>query len=287
MSLFRFILNMLAVFILSCSFALVLCLSFATNSWARLDFDPKTQTGVRLFYSSNFKEAAQALEPSAKGGDLEALMLVLIMRQNGLDGQAPTIDLRPYNNILTISQPILEERLKDGSLARHKAGAYNYALARIHYFALAGGKADVAKAKRLAARAADLGFVPALNFSAYISDQQKRNAEAAFSIEEAAKKGDRLAMYNLGLFYREGRNFAKDDLKAAHWLRQSCNYTPGFARAQNDVGFMYETGRGVTQDSKEAKKWFKLAAEQGYEPAQINLKLKSGQTPQIDTSLVY
>ena len=287
MPLFRFFLNILAIFILSCSFCLVLYFSFTSHAWARLDFDPKTQTGVRLFYSSNFKESFQYLEPAAKGGDLEALMLVLVIRQNGLDGLAPAIDLRPYHSILAISQPSLEERLKDSSLARHKAGAYNYALARINYFALAGGKADAPKAKRLAARAANLGFVPALNFLTYINDQQKRNTEVVLNIEAAAKKGDRLAMYNLGLFYREGRNFTNDDLKAAHWLRQACDYKPGFARAQNEVGFMYETGRGVTQDSKEAQKWFKLAAEQGYEPAQMNLKLKNGQTPQVETNPAY
>ncbi|MGH8120574.1 MAG: tetratricopeptide repeat protein, partial [Gammaproteobacteria bacterium] len=34
---------------------------------------------------------------------------------------------------------------------------------------------------------------------------------------------------------------------------------------------MYETGRVVVQDDKEAVKWYRLAAEQGFAQAQINL----------------
>ena len=34
---------------------------------------------------------------------------------------------------------------------------------------------------------------------------------------------------------------------------------------------MYENGEGVPQDDKEAVKWYRLAAEQGYADAQLNL----------------
>ena len=37
------------------------------------------------------------------------------------------------------------------------------------------------------------------------------------------------------------------------------------------MGVLYEKGKGVPQDYKEAVKWYRLAAEQGYVKAQINL----------------
>ena len=34
---------------------------------------------------------------------------------------------------------------------------------------------------------------------------------------------------------------------------------------------MYAVGQGVPKDGAEAEKWFRLAADQGYAPAQYNL----------------
>ena len=44
----------------------------------------------------------------------------------------------------------------------------------------------------------------------------------------------------------------------------------GDAYAQNNLGSMYESGHGVPQDNKTAVKWYRLAAEQGYTPAQVS-----------------
>ena len=41
--------------------------------------------------------------------------------------------------------------------------------------------------------------------------------------------------------------------------------------AQNNLGHMYFSGEGVPQDEAEAVRWFRLAATQGYAPAQSNL----------------
>jgi hypothetical protein len=45
----------------------------------------------------------------------------------------------------------------------------------------------------------------------------------------------------------------------------------GYAPAQDNLGWMYQKGRGVPQDYKEAVKWYRLAAEQGYAYGQNNL----------------
>ena len=41
--------------------------------------------------------------------------------------------------------------------------------------------------------------------------------------------------------------------------------------AQYNLGYLYDQGRGVPQDYKEANKWYRLAAEQGYASAHLNL----------------
>ena len=43
--------------------------------------------------------------------------------------------------------------------------------------------------------------------------------------------------------------------------------------AQKNLGVAYAKGQGVTQDYQEALKWFRLAAEQGFPPAQCCLAL--------------
>ena len=45
-----------------------------------------------------------------------------------------------------------------------------------------------------------------------------------------------------------------------------------YARAQYLLGLMYVTGRGVPLNHKTAVKWYRLAAAQGYAPAQKNLE---------------
>lgn len=47
--------------------------------------------------------------------------------------------------------------------------------------------------------------------------------------------------------------------------------TQGDPDAQNRLGAAYAHGRGVPKDDGEAVKWYRLAAAQGYTPAQISL----------------
>jgi len=44
----------------------------------------------------------------------------------------------------------------------------------------------------------------------------------------------------------------------------------GYAPAQSSLGLAYEKGQGVPQDYQEAVKWYRLAAAQGNQFAQIN-----------------
>ena len=63
----------------------------------------------------------------------------------------------------------------------------------------------------------------------------------------------------------------------------------GYAMAQVNLGLMYYNGRGVPQDYAQAMKWFRLAADQGYAMAQYNLGTmyaKGQGVPQDDAQAV-
>jgi len=46
------------------------------------------------------------------------------------------------------------------------------------------------------------------------------------------------------------------------WYRLAADQ--GFAFAQVNLGFLYANGRGVPQDDAEAARWFRQAAEKGH-----------------------
>ena len=85
-----------------------------------------------------------------------------------------------------------------------------------------------------------------------------------------AKAGNRLAQYNVGLYYHNGWSGVKQDYQqAAYWYRKSADQ--GYADAQLNLGYLYEKGLGVSQDSQQAVYWYRKAAEQGNVSAMFNL----------------
>ncbi|MGH7875618.1 MAG: tetratricopeptide repeat protein, partial [Candidatus Binatia bacterium] len=60
-----------------------------------------------------------------------------------------------------------------------------------------------------------------------------------------------------------------DYQEAVKWYRLAA--AQGYAPAQSSLGLAYEKGQGVPQDYQEAVKWYRLAAAQGNESAQVNL----------------
>ena len=63
----------------------------------------------------------------------------------------------------------------------------------------------------------------------------------------------------------------------------------GYAPAQFHLGFMYEYGQGMPQDDEQAAHWYRKAAEQGDADAQFSLGILYliGQGVQQDTVLAY
>ncbi|WP_320200980.1 peptidoglycan-binding protein [Agrobacterium sp. rho-13.3] len=89
------------------------------------------------------------------------------------------------------------------------------------------------------------------------------------SLGEAAAKGDRLALFEIGARYTDGRGVAADRAEAAKWYKLSADR--GLAPAQYRLGNMYEKANGVERNLTEAKRYYQLAADQGNAGAMHNL----------------
>jgi uncharacterized protein len=61
----------------------------------------------------------------------------------------------------------------------------------------------------------------------------------------------------------------QDHQEAVKWYRLAA--AQGYAPAEYRLGLAHEKGQGVPQDYHEAVKWYRLAAAQGSEFAQVNL----------------
>ena len=68
--------------------------------------------------------------------------------------------------------------------------------------------------------------------------------------------------------YDNGRGVPKSDAEAVKWYRLAAEQ--GFPPAQNDLGLMYANGTGGPQDDVLAYAWLSLAVEQGNELASEN-----------------
>jgi TPR repeat protein len=72
-----------------------------------------------------------------------------------------------------------------------------------------------------------------------------------------------------------GRGVPQSDAEAVKWFRIAADQ--GYAPAENDLGFLYAEGRGVARDDAEAVKWYRRAADQNFPPAQTSLGMMYAQ----------
>jgi TPR repeat protein len=85
-----------------------------------------------------------------------------------------------------------------------------------------------------------------------------------------AGQGHAEAQFSLGLKCGTGGGgVTENDAEAVRWYRLAAEQ--GYAPAQSNLGLMYANGDGVSEDDVEAVRWYRLAAEQGNAPAQYNL----------------
>jgi TPR repeat protein len=81
------------------------------------------------------------------------------------------------------------------------------------------------------------------------------------ALQDSAERGDREAMFRLGVMYASGRGVAEDDTRAAEWYRKAAD--KGDSRAMVHLAAMHTAGDGVRRDEDDARRWYQKAAEQG------------------------
>jgi S1-C subfamily serine protease len=89
----------------------------------------------------------------------------------------------------------------------------------------------------------------------------KSAEKAAELFQKAAAAGVREAIFNLCVFYRNGTGVAKDSATAAKFCSDAAER--GLPEAQALLGLMYSTGEGVPGDKELAKSWLRRASRQG------------------------
>ena len=87
--------------------------------------------------------------------------------------------------------------------------------------------------------------------------------------EKAAKKGNAIGSFGLGLLNDQGsgQNFAK----AREWIEKGAGNGDTFGMVA--LGLLYENGRGVPQDYGNAREWYEKAADKGEQNAMVALGL--------------
>ena len=148
-----------------------------------------------------------------------------------------------------------------------------------HYLGLMcfSGQGTEASAEEAAGwyrQAAERGFAPSqFNLgNMYLAGQgvERDHVEAIAWYRQAANHNLPAATYNLGVLHATGDGVPQSMDKATEFYRQAAE--AGYAEAQANLGVFYASGTGVDKaDFVEAYAWFKLAADQGNEPARRNL----------------
>lgn len=89
---------------------------------------------------------------------------------------------------------------------------------------------------------------------------------AATTCHKAADGGDAPAQTEVGLMYKKGKGFSKDEKLAFYWLAEAASQ--GYLKAEYEIARCYVEGIGTEVDLDEAVDWAERAAEAGYGRAQ-------------------
>jgi TPR repeat protein len=147
-----------------------------------------------------------------------------------------------------------------------------YTLARIRERGI-GVPADPAQARRWYAKAADLGFVPALDIlgRGLLAGRggERDPAKGAAMLKQAGEAGYLPAAYHLGQAYYDGDGVARDYGQAAAWFGAAAK--AGMPAAMFAAGRMLDLGKGMPADPARALVYYKEAALKGDRDAQLAL----------------
>lgn len=99
----------------------------------------------------------------------------------------------------------------------------------------------------------------------------EKYAQALKLFRRAARRGNRNAMYNMGLYYEYGRGVTKNLRRSFHWYIKAAQL--GDSDAQCHVGYCYHEGEGVRRNEQEALRWYRQSAKDGNASAMYNIGL--------------
>ncbi len=118
-------------------------------------------------------------------------------------------------------------------------------------------------AARLYRKAADNGYVPAMNDLGYCYNEGRGlpidKVEAVRWFRLGAGNGDVRSMDDLGTAYLDGAGVGSNAAEAMRWFRQAADR--GYGPSMHSIGTIYQLGLGVTKDNAEAERWFRQAAQ--------------------------
>ena len=110
--------------------------------------------------------------------------------------------------------------------------------------------------------------------------------EGAERLKKRAEAGDPVAIYNTGIYYRDGTyGYPQNHTKALKLWHQAGEL--GYASANINIGYVYEHGDGVEVDMKKATHYYDLAAMRGNVSARYNLGNNEVRAGNIERALKH
>lgn len=128
------------------------------------------------------------------------------------------------------------------------------------YYKREGLSQDYSKAMYWFGEAAEQGDADAqLHIAWCLEDMQAPQNDIFVACKRAAEMGNADAQCHLGFWYSEGKNgLEKNVAESNRWFMEAAKR--GNDVAQFQMGLRYETGSGVKKNAKEAAKWYMRAA---------------------------
>lgn len=226
--------------------------------------DPVAMRKVGVYYykgssgSRDFNQALAWFKKSAEAGDAESMRYVGILYFNGEgvprdynaakywyqkavdagDSKAPKY-LADINEIIA-SQSTVQNATQRAAGSQNAGGS---TVAKINEPRSTGATRTKSSSSTLQQRA----LTP---------DQQKFQ-----KAKSKAEQGDVSEMFNVGLYYDNGKGVKRDYSEAKKWYLRAAER--GHGGAANNIGDFYEDGNGVSKDLNKARYWYKKAVELG------------------------
>jgi TPR repeat protein len=114
------------------------------------------------------------------------------------------------------------------------------------------------------------GYIEGYYYLGQLMDNRYRQYEDAYYMfSKGAEKGERLSLYQLGIYYLEGKVIVRDENKAYLCMNMSANLN--LEVAQYQLGIMYKKGIGCESNIKHSKYWLERSANNGLKEAQFEL----------------